>query len=351
MAEVSYPFNADSAGGGQQMVSQAQWQSMAVGWGDVVDFPLSANSYVAADLPFNTSISGRDVTVNAGSARVGGFFYKLTGTKKFTIAANNGATDRKDLIVIRADLSKSAVTMELVQGSPAKTPVEPQPKRTSGATWELAVTAVNVPANNGAVSASRRIPHPMPEPVAYPWYMTDSAALLPRSQFVYDLDTNNDFTPTEGFNSRDGYILTRTLGKSRTFTPGLLNNASTPAAANRVGRWRWIAPNTFWFSANITVEKVVNVSGTNTRIGITLPKDTNKNTYQTLHGFITNPDSNGGAPNIMAVTAITSPGSNSLYLYVPGWNSLAEGLNGLRSFPANSKFYISGVLEANEFNE
>ncbi|MFE2075188.1 hypothetical protein [Streptomyces misionensis] len=355
MAELSYPFDADNANGGSSVVSQTQWQSMAVNWtSDRIDFPLTSTTYSGDDLPFSATITGRTVTVSPGSAWVGGFYYKVTEPMTFTISANGTSKGRKDLIVLRADMARAAVNMTVVEGSPASTPVEPQPTRKVGSVWEMAIQAIDVPANNGTVTALRRGPFPMPAPVAFPWNAGDSSTLLPRGAFTYDLDNNGGDSQWEAFNGRDGWLLTRHFGKSRTYTPSTLYVQSGIPTANRRGRWRWIAPNTFWFSVTIVndfEDKGIAVTGSNWRAAVTLPQNSNPKAIQTVHGYLSNPNSSGGLPNMMSVTATTQPGSNILFLHCPNPTTTKEGLDGLRQFPARSTFSISGTLEGNEFSE
>ncbi|MGW4446444.1 hypothetical protein [Streptomyces sp. NPDC004682] len=355
MAELSFPFDADNANGGSQVVSQTQWQAMALTWGgDRVDYPLTNTSYDPTALPFNVTTSGRDVIINAGSAWVGGFYYKLTGTKRFTIADNATSKGRRDLIVLRADMSKAAVNAAVVQGAPATTPVEPQPTRQVGAVWEMALFAVDVPANNGAITVIRRAPHPASPSMVFPWNAADSMALLPRGSFGIDVDSNGGDSQYESYNGRDGYVLTRHFGKSRTYTPNTLYVKSGIPTANRRGRWRWVAPNTFWFSVTIVndfEDQGIAVTGDNWRAAVSLPQTSNSKTVQTLHGFLSNPNTSGGLPNYIAITATTQPGTNILYLHWPSPSTVTEGLDGMKQFPARSNFYISGTLEANQFNE
>ncbi|WP_158690352.1 hypothetical protein [Streptomyces sp. PsTaAH-124] len=355
MAEISYPFDADNANGGTKVVSQTQWQTMALAWtSDRVDFPLVNTSYTTAQLPFSYSFSGRTLTVNAGSAWVGGFYYRLTGSKQFTIADNNTAKDRRDLVVLRADMANSSVNMAVIQGTPATTttPTEPTPTRQPGGVWEMPVLSVSVPANNGPLSANARAPYTAPPVVAYPWNVPDSTALLPKGSIAYDLDSNGGDSQFEAFNGRDGYVVTRHFGRSRNYTPNLLYTNGTVPVANRRGRWRWIAPNMFWFQITIQndyEDKGISVSGSNKTIGVTLPQISNPDGVQVLPGSIWNTYYSGGYPNMMQITAHPSPGSSTLYLYTPNVNTLKEGLDSLVSIPARSSLNVSGVVEANQY--
>lgn len=356
MAEISYPFDAENSSGGSPVVSQTQWQAMALQWGhDHIDFPLANTGYTGNQLPFVLGANGRTLTIGAGSASVGGFYYQLSGSATFTIAANSTGQGRIDLIVLRADMSKSAVNMAVVQGTPAATPVEPKPVRRSGGIWEMPLYAVTVPANNGSLTTSRRGPYPLPGHVAFPWDAGGAVTPLPRGAFAIDLDNDVTGTQAEAFVGRDSdYVWTRDFTKSRTYTPNLLNVSGTLPAGNRKGRWRWIAPNTYWFSITVVndyEDRGIAVSGSNWRVGVSLPITANSKAAQTVHGLVSNPYESGGLPNLIAVTAITQPGASGLYLQYPSPFSLASGLDGLSVFPARSTFSISGVLEANQFNE
>ncbi|MFI5877528.1 hypothetical protein ACIBAH_34865 [Streptomyces sp. NPDC051445] len=356
MTELSFPFDADNASGGSKVVSQTQWQQMALAWGgDRVDFALTNSTYLNSTLPFATTLSGRNVTMAAGAAWVGGFYYKLSGSKTLTIAANGTSKARKDLIVLRADMAKAAVTMEILQGTEATTPVGPPLTRAPGGVWEMALHEVDVPANNGSITTViRKAPFPVPGTVAFPWNAAVSAPLLPRGSFSVDMDNNGGGVQQEAFNGRDGYVLTRDLGKSLTYVPNTLFVSGSVPEGNRRGRWRWVAPNLFWFSVTIVndyEDQGLVVSGSNYRVAVTLPVNVNSKPTQTLAGFLNNPYGSGGLPPLQSVTAFASPGTNVLNLYVQNPNSLAAGIYGLKQFPARSSFSISGVLEANVFSE
>ncbi|MFC4501753.1 MULTISPECIES: hypothetical protein [Streptomyces] len=355
MPELSFPFDADNTDGGSKVVSQTQWQAMAANWGgDRVDYALTNTSYTAAALPFAPTISGRNITLSDGSAWVGGFYYKLSGTKTLAIASNSSTKARKDLVILRADMAKSAVNMVVLQGTGATTPVAPPLTRTPGGVWEMALHEVEVPANGGSiVTVSRRAPHPVPGSVSYPWNQGDSAALMPRGTFSYDLDSNGGGVQLEAYNGRDGWVRTRDFGKSRTYTPSTLYVSALPAA-NRRGRWRWVSPNVFWFSITVVndfEDQGAGVTGSNTVAAVTLPAACNPRMFQTTHGMLRNPYESGGLPNAMAITGVTQPGTSTLYLYTQNYNTLSQGLDGLRQFPARSTFLITGSFEANEFNE
>jgi hypothetical protein len=352
MAELSYPFSAANGSGGSNTVSQAQWQKMSHLWGgDRIDTRLTASSYTNGALPFVATVSSRNIVVAAGTAWVGGFYYELTGTKSLAIADNTTQYSRTDLIVIRADLAAGSVNLAVIQGQPAATPIAPQPSRTVGGAWDMVLHEVTVPGNNAAIGVSSRNQYDMPAPVASPWNTDLTAPYTQVGTFLYDMDSNNNDSQSEGFKGRDGYLTTRHLGKSLAYTPSMFNGKTSPPT--RKGRWRWIAPNLINFSMTFEAyeDTGVTVSGNNWYLGATLPKPANGAMRQVLTGFLSNPNEGGNMPNAMQILAHTSTNSTNLTLYTPNWTNLAQALDGLRALPAGSTLYISGTYEANAFNE
>lgn len=357
MAELSYPFNADNANGGSQIVSQAQWQAMARMWtSDRVDFQLTATSYAPTALPFNaTIVNGRTVQLGSGKAWVGGFYYTLTSTHSVTIANNSTIQPRKDLIVLQADMAKSAVNLAVLTGVAAASPIPPTLRRQVGGIWEMPLYEVDAPANNGPIALYDRMPFDIPGRVAYPWNAAPGAAMLPRGTFAIDMDNNASDTQTEYFIGRSGTTVTRDLGKSRPWTPGFVNAVSNVPLVNRIGRWRWIAPGTVYFSASIECDwpdrGVVLQSG-KTQLGLTIPVPASGVTGQVLKGYIRNPNNNGGLPNLVDITATilkSTTDQTVAYLNYPNTTSAAEGMDYLRTLPSMATLNVSGVYEASTF--
>lgn len=353
MAEISYPFNAENANGGTHIVSQVQWQQMAAFWGgDRIAFHLTDSTYSGSALPFTGWVeNGRDVRIGSGSAWVGGFYYQNTGTVTFTIPGNATTKPRKDLVVIRADMATSSVNLALLPGMPAATPKEPRPTRSIGGVWEMPLFCVDVPANNGAITLTRRAPFYLPNTVSYPWSAEDSASIASRNSFSVDLDSNASGGQQEAWHGVDGYVTTRHLGKSRTYTPSMVH-CSNPAT--RQGRWRYIAPNTVWFSIYIasTSSSDYKVSGDNWIIGVTLPVKAKGATGQTFSGHLDNNGSGSSSalPNFVSILGKTSRGSDTstMYLFIPNPKTTSEGLDGLKLFPRRGSLTISGVYETNQ---
>ncbi|MGW2709449.1 hypothetical protein HKX69_05865 [Streptomyces argyrophyllae] len=355
--EISYPFSADSAGGGQQMVSQQQWQYLARVLGkDRVDFRLDPTSIDAFSLPFTAAVvNGTSVTVQPGRAFVGGFYYQLTATATLSIAANSGSTGRIDLVVLRADLSAGSVNLAVVKGQPAASPKPPALTRNYGGVWEMPLHQVTVPAANGALSLVNVMPFDTYETVAVPWNAVQAASYRANGSFVIDMDSNNTDTQSEYWIGRDGNVISRDLSTSRGYTPSLVNvNVDLPNA-NKTGRWRWIAPGMVYFSVylkNDWEDTGPTRTGAST-IGVTLPTAAHGATGQVVKGILRNPNFNGGLPNVVdihAEVAQSNSGQTVLSLLYPNSTDPSQGLDGLRAIPPLSNLKISGVYEAATFN-
>lgn len=351
MAEISYPFNTDSAGGGSKLVSQVQWQVIAKMWGgDRVDFTLTNTSYSASGLPFAASVvNGRQVQVQPGNAWVGGFYYSLTASKTVDIAANTTSMTRLDLVVIRVDMTAGSANLAVLQGSPSANPAAPALRRQPGGIWEMALYVAVAGPNNTAVTVSSRMPFNQPEAVNVPWNAESTLDYLPHGTFLVDMDSNGESAQHEWYKGRDGLVHSRTLGKSFTYTPGLVDcTYGTTSPATRTGRWRWIAPNVYHFSVRIDNPGSVSgqVTSGNWRVGFTLPFSANTHGSQVCHGMVSNPKEGLIYPNYYSVTGITS--GSAMYLHTPGTSGTSQGLDGLRGYPTGSTFYMSGIIEANE---
>ncbi|MGW9170160.1 hypothetical protein [Streptomyces decoyicus] len=357
MAEVSYPYAESNASGGTPAISEAQWQAMAAMWGgDRVDFRLTSDSYAANSLPFSaTVINGRSVELTPGRAIVGGFYYQLTANLTVTIEANPTTKARKDTIVIRTDIPTGSTNVKVVKGQPSNSPVAPQPQRSAGQQWEMVLYEINVPALNGTIQPSNRMPFDMGPRVGAPWNAQATADFLPVGTFVYDLDSNGGDSQHESFVGRDGYVVARHFGKSRTYTPSLMNVSSQPSSGvSYKGRWRYTAPNMVFFSAivdNTSSTDIKSISGS--ALGFVLPQAACGQTGQVISGHLRNPEKKGGLPNFCSVQGLCWQGQGASYatLFVPSDSTLKEGLDLLTVIPGKSQLYITATYEANVFSE
>jgi hypothetical protein len=351
MAETSYPFAEDTAGGGSKMVSQVQWQQMSHLWAsDRIDLQLTQNStYAPADLPFFASIVGANLVVQAGSAWVGGFYYRNDSTWSQAAPTNSAAMPRIDLVVLRADLSTGSVNLAIKSGLPALHPVEPAVHRTPGGVWEMPLWAFQMSANNGARTLLDRRRFDGPGQVWTPQYGEEISESIPPGNFIVNMDAYNAGYQYEGFRSRDGFAITRHLGKRWEYTPSLFTVTGLPPAGNRKGYWRYIAPGTVQFSMEISNTSTKECRTTTTIIGFTLPVPASKTAPSSFSGFLDNPEVRSEMPNFVDIPARASGGSNA-YLYYQNTTTLKQGLDGLRVIPGKSTLSVSGVYETNEFD-
>ncbi|MET7686281.1 TetR/AcrR family transcriptional regulator [Streptomyces sp. NPDC005423] len=147
---------------------------------------------------------------------------------------------------------------------------------------------------------------------------------------------NNTDTQTEYWVGRDSNVVSRDLSKPRQYTPSLVNvNVDLPNA-NKIGRWRWIAPGMVYFSVylnNDWEDTGPTRTGTNT-IGVTLPTPAIGTTGQVVKGVLHNPNCNGGLPNVVEIHAEIAQSSSSqtvATLLFPNSTDIAQSLDGLRA--------------------
>ncbi|UFQ16418.1 MULTISPECIES: hypothetical protein [Streptomyces] len=351
MAEKSFPFGQANSSGGQAAVSQLDWQDMAKMWGgDRVDFQLVNSSYSSTNLPFSTRVvNGRTIELKPGAAWVGGFYYELDAILTLDIEANPTENPRKDTIVVRVDMAKGSANLAVVKGQPSKAPIAPRPQRIAGQRWEMVLHEVTVPAKDGAIILTNCAPYDVPTSISTPWNAPQTAQFQPQGTFLYDLDSNNNDTQFEAFNGRDGYMITRHLGKARTYTPKIVNTGKLPSGILYRGIWRWIAPNTVFFAIDInnTTNTDIKQSGSGP-ISFTLPVNPSPNIGQAFNGYMLNSGYNGGLPNYVDLKGMSymSNKTDVVKILYPDPKKLTEGLNYLLTFPRKSSIIFSGVYEA-----
>ncbi|MEV0497421.1 hypothetical protein AB0I84_07485 [Streptomyces spectabilis] len=350
--EKSYPFSAKNEHGGQEAISQLDWQDMAKMWGgDRIDYQLVNNSYSATSLPFSTRVvNGRTVELAPGAAWVGGFYYKLDAITTVEVEANPTENPRRDTIVIRVDLAKGSANLAVVKGQPSKAPIPPRPQRVAGQRWELVLHEVLVPAKDGAITLTHCAPYNMPTSISTPWNATQTAHHQQAGTFLYDLDSNNNDTQFEAFKGRDGYMVTRHLGKPRAYTPRIVNTGKLPSGVLYRGIWRWIAPNTVSYAIDVqnTSNTDIKQSGSGP-LSFTLPVNPTSDIGQAFTGYMLNSGYHADLPNFISLTGMSWIGNktNVVKILYPSENTTREGLDYLLKFPRKSSIIFSGTYEAN----
>ena len=151
MAEQSWPFYQEETGGTE--VLEDQWSIMARQWAPtgVVGQPSGAALQVYADG------SAREVYVRTGRATVRGHWYTQdTDNVTVTIAANTSGNPRIDVVALVLDPTADAITVDVVQGTPAASPAVPALTRTDLGVYQFPLAYVAV-ANAAAVTAAAAV--------------------------------------------------------------------------------------------------------------------------------------------------------------------------------------------------
>ncbi|WP_395759469.1 hypothetical protein OIE82_27085 [Streptomyces althioticus] len=353
MAELSYPFNEDSAGGGSALISEAQWQTMSKLWAsDRIDFRLNSAAYATTEMPFHTAIVGSNLVVQPGSAWVGGFYYKLDAPLTIPAPTNSGAQPRRDVVVVRLNMATHSANIAIKEGQPNANPSDPIPSRIQGGIWEMPLYAIDLAANNGSRTLSDRRRFDGSSTVYVPWNASPVASTLPYGQFVIDMDSNTTDTPNEWVRTRDGSAVTRYLGKRREYTPTLLGATSQPAASYRNGWYRYIAPGTVQFDIKIQYTGTGTIRAQNgvAALGFTLPVACSKVTPVIFNGQLANPEQRSGMPNLVGMQGRTTANTQNVLCSHQSISSLIAGFDGWATFPGKSTLFMSGVYETNDFD-
>ena len=148
MTQRYFPF--DSGAGGS--ITEASWRDMAALWlsDGVIRGKLNSGAVTQRAAGANKSVD-----VASLQAWVNGHFFESDATENLTIADNASGNPRIDRIVVRADFTANTITLAVLQGTPAATPVAPALTQSSS-TWELSLAQVAV-ANGFASVADANI--------------------------------------------------------------------------------------------------------------------------------------------------------------------------------------------------
>lgn len=91
-----------------------------------------------------TSPASADVKLSPGAALIHGTFYKNDAVKTFTIAANASGLTRIDTVVLTKDWATQTVRSEVLQGTPAASPVPVALTQTDGVEWQIPLADITV---------------------------------------------------------------------------------------------------------------------------------------------------------------------------------------------------------------
>lgn len=142
-ADVFFPYDA----GAGADVLEAQWRTMAKWW--TTDGPVRLEDI--GSLTSGTT-GARSITVGPGRCWVRGAAGEFTGTTTVSFATNASGNPRVDLVVLRNDFVANKIQMDVLQGTPAGSPVAPTPTQNT-AKWEVPLYAVTCANGFSAVAA------------------------------------------------------------------------------------------------------------------------------------------------------------------------------------------------------
>ena len=98
-----------------------------------------------------TAGTGMSVSVAAGRAWIEGYLYLLDTAKTLTIANADASNERRDIVVLRLDLTARTITVQVVTGTPAAQPVAPAITRNADV-YELELAEISVPAGTSSIT-------------------------------------------------------------------------------------------------------------------------------------------------------------------------------------------------------
>lgn len=136
MTQTSFPFDS----GPGSTVLEAQWSKMAREWRSTGVLPGVLNE-CAVTAPG----SGLTVQIAPGRAWIEGHLWESDATESLVLTAAHPSLPRIDRVILRLDWSNNTISLGVLTGTPASTPVAPALTQTT-ALWEISLAQVSVPA-------------------------------------------------------------------------------------------------------------------------------------------------------------------------------------------------------------
>lgn len=149
MAYTSGFFNAKELSPGvyDRVYNASDWATFFASWISNGVFPTNNQTGLSV-----TPGTGLNVNIGIGSAFINGYSIHNDSTETVTLAAANPTDSRIDNIVAQLSIPNRIITLEVITGTPAATPVAPTPMQTD-TTFQLVLAQVTVPANATTIIA------------------------------------------------------------------------------------------------------------------------------------------------------------------------------------------------------
>ena len=141
MSLTYFPF--DSGAGAN--ITEDQWRKMARHWRTTGVLANEDNEFAVTE----SAVPAMSVDVDTGKAWIRGHYVESDASATKTLSASDPTNDRIDRIVLRVDFGANTITIEVLEGTPAASPVAPTLTQSSS-TWEIALAQVLV--NSAAAS-------------------------------------------------------------------------------------------------------------------------------------------------------------------------------------------------------
>lgn len=212
MTQSSRPFNGTVTGDAgpysDQEWHEAWRNTYGFGASDANVGPVKGNDdgtreclWVRANSP-----AAANVIVSPGAALVRGIHYLNTADVTLAIAANASGNPRIDVIVLEADFTAQTVRLDVVQGTPAASPVAPALTQTDGVLWQIPLADVAVANGFTSIAQSNIRPNAhfanLADGVYLDNVLNNSGVLLETGDVVIvDTSTNRAVTTTTTVNN------------------------------------------------------------------------------------------------------------------------------------------------------
>lgn len=101
-----------------------------------------------------TAGDGMAIALPAGKAWINGYYYRNDASVTLPIANADGVLHRKDTVVLRWDVNERTISVQIIKGAFASTPVAPAIVR-SVEQYDLKIAEVSIPAGTTAITQSQ----------------------------------------------------------------------------------------------------------------------------------------------------------------------------------------------------
>lgn len=99
--------------------------------------------------------TGMQIKVKSGEAMIDGKFFREDAQQTIAVTAADGSNPRIDYVVAELDRSAHTITLKVIAGTPAGSPVAPSLTQNETGTWQLPLAQVRVDAGVSTIAANK----------------------------------------------------------------------------------------------------------------------------------------------------------------------------------------------------